>query len=148
MLVDKQHDTREPAMQTQTVFSIKTHNGVITMKSLTTGEHRTFRVRTQAKDASFMPGARLLEMLIGPNNEWDYRSIGFVQETGKIFLWQAHFGDKFYSWVAAALETPEKFMDRAEFMFEGRCRVCNRPLTNPESIETGIGPTCASRVEV
>lgn len=29
---------------------------------------------------------------------------------------------------------------------EGRCYVCNRKLTTPESIEFGIGPICAARV--
>ena len=28
---------------------------------------------------------------------------------------------------------------------EGRCVICNRKLTDPESIETGIGPVCAGR---
>lgn len=28
---------------------------------------------------------------------------------------------------------------------EGRCCVCGRPLTNPESIDAGIGPECASK---
>lgn len=28
---------------------------------------------------------------------------------------------------------------------EGRCYVCNRKLTDPESIRLGIGPVCASR---
>lgn len=27
----------------------------------------------------------------------------------------------------------------------GRCSICNRTLTNPESIEAGIGPVCAGR---
>jgi hypothetical protein len=28
----------------------------------------------------------------------------------------------------------------------GQCGVCNRTLTNPESIEAGIGPICAARL--
>ena len=27
----------------------------------------------------------------------------------------------------------------------GRCRVCNRKLTDPESIELGVGPVCGRR---
>lgn len=30
-------------------------------------------------------------------------------------------------------------------LLEGRCCVCNRKLTEPESIRTGIGPVCAGR---
>lgn len=29
----------------------------------------------------------------------------------------------------------------------GRCFVCNRPLADPESVRTGIGPVCAKRVQ-
>ena len=28
---------------------------------------------------------------------------------------------------------------------EGTCAVCNRPLTEPESIKTGIGPICREK---
>lgn len=31
------------------------------------------------------------------------------------------------------------------FQHEGKCCVCGRPLTNPESIDAGIGPECASK---
>ena len=31
------------------------------------------------------------------------------------------------------------------FFHMGRCCVCSRALTHPESIKTGIGPVCASR---
>jgi len=27
----------------------------------------------------------------------------------------------------------------------GRCRMCHRPLTDPQSIERGIGPVCAKK---
>lgn len=30
-------------------------------------------------------------------------------------------------------------------LLEGRCSVCNRPLTDPDSIRLGIGPTCGGR---
>lgn len=32
--------------------------------------------------------------------------------------------------------------DRVELYHEGVCSRCGRPLTNPESIEIGIGPKC------
>lgn len=33
------------------------------------------------------------------------------------------------------------------FQHEGRCCVCSRPLTNPVSIDMGIGPECSGRME-
>jgi len=32
------------------------------------------------------------------------------------------------------------------FQHEGRCCVCARPLTNPESIDAGVGPECAGKL--
>ena len=32
-----------------------------------------------------------------------------------------------------------------EYQFASTCRVCNRKLTTPESIESGIGPICGGR---
>jgi hypothetical protein len=32
------------------------------------------------------------------------------------------------------------------FQHEGRCCMCARPLTNPESIDAGIGPECAGKL--
>jgi hypothetical protein len=33
-----------------------------------------------------------------------------------------------------------------EIWHEGRCGRCSRPLTVPESIETGLGPECARKL--
>ena len=37
-------------------------------------------------------------------------------------------------------------MARFHFFHEGRCAVCNRPLTDPVSIQRGIGPVCLQEV--
>lgn len=127
-------------------FSLTTHNGFVSMLSKRTGEHRTFRIWTQKEDAEFMPGRRLVGLLSGPDNESDYIAFGVLSESGdSIYLWKKHKGSKFFEWVAAALLDPVRFSDRVEFSFDGRCRVCNRLLTDPFSVESGIGPKCAER---
>ena len=124
------------------MFSIRTHNGFVTMTSKKTGEHRTFRVWSQKADAKFLPGARIVGLLTGPDNESDYRSFGVLGDDGQIHLWKKHQGDKFYQWVSLALMHPERFLDKVEFSFDARCRKCNRLLTDPTSCSLGIGPTC------
>lgn len=124
-------------------FEIKTHNGIITMKSMKTGEHRTFRIRTMKQDSKFLPGKRVVELLQGPDNESDYRSFGMIGDDGRVYLWKKHQGQAFYVWVASALQSPEHYVDRVEFSFEGRCRRCNRLLSDPDSVASGIGPTCS-----
>lgn len=132
-------------IETSQQFCIRTHNGIITMRSLRTGEHRTFRVWTQKDDATFLPGCRLVGMLTGSDNESDYRSFGQVVHDGQIRLWRKHADERFYQWVAMALMHPERVTEQVEFSFEGRCRRCDRLLTTPESVASGLGPTCREK---
>lgn len=123
-------------------FDIRTHNGVITVENTLRGTHRTFRIRTQKKDASFAPGERILSMLTGPDNTSDYTQIGFVKGD-RIILWK-QYRTEHYEALARVLLFPAHFEKLGcKYLHEGACRVCNRPLTTPESIESGIGPICA-----
>lgn len=121
--------------------SILTHNGKVTVVNPASGDHRTFRVKTQPVDSGFAPGKRVLSLLVGPDNQNDYKGFGFV-DGESVILWRSkRTGD--FPKFANILQNPQKFEGRLEYKFETRCRVCNRPLTNPASIESGIGPTCA-----
>ncbi len=125
-----------------TIFS---HNGVFTVVSAKTGEHRTFKVRSQKKDASFAPGMRIVYLLTGPNNQEDYTGFGFVVD-GEIKLW-SRFRTEQYTKLANMLTNLEEHREKGHVrvMAETTCRRCNRPLTNPSSILSGIGPECASK---
>lgn len=128
-----------------TKLSIVTHNGVVTATNKETGAWRTFRVRTQPDDANFMPGRRLVSLLAGPDNSFDFIAFGYVDDNGKIVLWKKHRGSAFYEWVAAYLVNTAAYAEKVDTLFEGRCRKCNRALTTPESITSGIGPVCAGK---
>jgi hypothetical protein len=131
-------------------------NGRFTLRNRQTGEHRTFSIRTQKKDARFAPGKRIISLLTGPDNTADYQSFGFVDDNG-IHVWEKLRGGKVwhhkkskYDWFAImlweAVTIPRgRFAREYEVMLEGRCVVCNRVLTEPRSIESGIGPVCAGR---
>jgi hypothetical protein len=130
------------APQQVTFFNLQTHNGCITMRNLTKGTHRTFKVWTQSDDANFMPGKRLVGLLTGPDNTQCFRSFGVLGDDGQIYLWKKHRGQYFYEWAANALMHPDEVADQVDILFEGHCRRCNRVLTDPVSIEIGLGPTC------
>lgn len=127
------------------MWSALTHNGTVTVKNPATGDHRTFRVKKQKDDANFMPGKRLVALLTGPDNRNNFTTFGIVGDRG-IILWKKHRGDKFYQWAAGFLVDPSKWADKLELSVEGKCRLCNRKLTTPESIEEGIGPKCKLRI--
>jgi hypothetical protein len=131
-------------------------NGRYTVENTTTGDHRTFQIRTQKEKAKFAPGKRVLALLTGPNNEEDYTGFAFVSNRG-IRVWKSkrREGDNLISkweWYAKMLweivtegQESSWHRDGYRLLLEGSCVRCNRPLTEPESIKTGIGPVCAGR---
>jgi len=122
-------------------------------------EHRTYKIYTNAPDASFAPGQRIVALLTGADNETDYTGFGFVL-ANEIKVWKSKQGtaDKpsFFDKSARMLEAFGKSDDWTNpYVFKGltlqlekRCSKCNRKLTNPASLETGIGPECAKRAGV
>jgi hypothetical protein len=133
-------------------------NGFYTIRNRQTGEHRTFRIATQAEDARFAPGERIVSLLVGQDNSHDYKGFGFVKkdESG-IVVWKKlrsrdmgkPSNHEMFAKMIWALSAPEGqgqwWKDRYELMLSKRCVRCNRRLTNPESVESGIGPDCAGR---
>ena len=132
-------------MEKDTVADVRTHNGVITVKSASTGDHRTFKITTQRDDADFAPGERVIGLLSGPDNTADYKPFGFATDRG-VFVWKKYRDTVFAKYahllnnLASALRCR-----RVKVNYEGKCRVCNRPLTTPESVASGIGPVCAEK---
>lgn len=141
--------TQEPAARP----AVKLFNGRYTVQSTKTGEHRTFWVRTQPKDAEFAPGRRVAYLLTGSQNDdlTSYTAFGFVSEDGiQVFKskqansprW-AQYADVLWS---LALDSGFSLWTEKGFRIhmEGTCCRCNRPLTTPRSIAMGIGPICES----
>ena len=137
---------------------ITVHNGFLTISNQTSGEHRTFRIRTQADDAKFAPGSRIVALLAGPDNTSDYRGFGFVQKNGWITLWKKKQTPHFEGLAKAirlACRALEKGLDtfathKATYSVElsKRCLKCNRTLTTPASLERGYGPECSKALGI
>lgn len=123
-------------------MNIFSHNGIVTVKNPVTGNHRTFRIHTVKKGN--LTGKRILSILIGPDNENDYLPIAFVGDKA-IHIWKKYQLSQ-YERVALSLLKIEKF--GFEVNFDGKCRVCNRTLTTPDSVELGIGPECRKKIHV
>jgi len=111
--------------------------------------HITFRFRTQKDDDTFAPGQQIVSTLIGQNNEGDYLQWGFVNaHTGGIAVWKSR-RDRVNDWpiLAHALITGDWQLAGLTYAkASGNCYICNRRLTVPESIESGIGPICAEKI--
>lgn len=127
------------------IATIFTHNGKFTVKSIKTGDHRTFRIRTQPANSKFAPGERVIALLTGSDNTSDYQPFGFVTDTD-IHLFRNKRTETFLAYRKMLLKLGvHEAEGRVEVLAETTCRKCNRTLTTPESITSGIGPTCARR---
>lgn len=129
-------------------------NGTYTITS-PTGEHRTFQISTQPKDSRFAAGQRVIALLNGPDNTTNYQGFGFVTDNG-ISVWRSKQGsnntksqyEKFAAMVwSMAINGEQSFFyaKGCRLLVEGKCIRCNRKLTHPTSILSGIGPECAKR---
>lgn len=122
-------------------INLAKYNGYITVTNPETGEHRTFRIRTYTKGN--LKGRRAVGLLYGPDNTTQYRDFGFVNPDGRIYVWK-RFRDTVYEKLANVLNFAGWFAEHKNIQFDSsiKCRRCNRDLTDPESIELGIGPVC------
>lgn len=121
----------------------------VTIVSKKTGDRFTYRVKAKEEiqgtlGASTPKTLHFVSVLTGPDNEEDFRFIGTIFDA-KVYVHgkKSHISPdapsaKAFQWVWANLES-EAF----ELWHSGRCARCHRELTDPESIERGLGPVCA-----
>ena len=111
--------------------------------------HRTLRLRRQDADDVFMPGCLIVSKMTGSDNESHYSGIGHIKN-GILTVWKKAAQDQ--QTVNAIVSALNKIRvnteetGKAYAMRSGKCWVCNRLLTNPESIQAGIGPECRKKI--
>lgn len=127
-------------MMSETRHTIFTHNGFVTIENPGTGRHKTFKIQTKGPDAKFAPGRRVVYLVEG-RGRGELTGFAFIGD-GQLWLWKKYRGKKPWTQYAQMLADPERYEARARYEFDVRCRVCNRPLTDPESIRLGVGPNC------
>ena len=121
-------------------------NGTYTITS-PNGDHRTLRVRTKRNGP--LKGKRVLELLHGPDNTSDYLGIAFVEDED-VKVWRKQRGtmnEKIARMFLVMAVTEDNTPKRIgyELRCSKRCMRCNRLLTHPDSLDTGIGPECATK---
>lgn len=101
--------------------------------------HRTFRVSTVKSGG--LAGRRIISYLMGSDNTSDYQGCGFVTQDGVKF-WRRFAGESLLTYaVEVLLDGPTK-AQKDYSLHSGNCYVCGRMLTDPTSVELGIGPVC------
>lgn len=129
-------------------------DGIYTVTNTKTGGHRTFKIesRNWSKVAGKEDLKRTIYLLTGSNNESDYTGFGFVTETG-INVWNKKKGQdgkksEFEIYAAMAWKLfrgDNSGFENCTVDSACCCYRCGRLLTDPISIQTGIGPVCRTK---
>ena len=151
----KNMETEKTLADLSTLPDAVIFNGSITIENENTGEHRTFRIKTQKEDSKFAPNMRIVSLLNGPDNWSNYQGFGFAFDDAGFKVWKSKRGNgkpSAFEYFADMLNHFFGFNSRIDWTNKGyscqiekKCIVCNRKLTHPESLRTGIGPICANR---
>lgn len=135
-------------------------NAYFTVLSVKTGTRFTFRVHRADPEPGHANAPRLwfVSVLTGPDNGEDYSYLGLIRppqgqpdgplsyEHGRKSRVRPEAPSAVAArWVLGRLlrNLP---LPNCEVYHEGRCGRCGRRLTVPESIESGYGPECISRL--
>lgn len=134
-------------------------NATLTVKSIKSGDRFTYRIKRpnppkEGENAG--PVSHFVGVLTGPDNYQDYTYLGHIFRESRDYVHgrKSTIGVDAPSAIAwqwfydTVIGTGRILLDRVEIWHEGRCGACNRKLTVPESIETGLGPECAARLGI
>lgn len=129
----------------------KIPNGVFTM--IGPRGHKTIKVKTVLHGP--LKGSRIVYVMTGSDNIMDYTGVAFLNDDDSVKTWRKQVGSQLETIVTvfrklflfadeAASQTQPKSLRELGYTIEcaKNCVACNRLLTNPESIELGIGPEC------
>jgi hypothetical protein len=126
-------------------------NARFTLVSKKTGKRYTYRASVPRDETPETSSMRFVGLLTSPDNTDGYTYLGFLKGDFPGWLKAGKKGNpdagpfKALHWALAKMakgEMPEEL----EFWHEGRCARCARVLTDPASIERGLGPECAGKV--
>lgn len=119
---------------------------IITIKSKDTGKHFTYKISTPRGKRDV--GPYFVSLMTGPDNNshYTYFATIFGKEKyrfneNKSRISKQSLGIRAFEWFLLHL-LEGSINDRVLLYHEGRCCRCGKRLTEPKSIETGLGPFC------
>ena len=117
-------------------------NSTFTLRSYKTGTRFTYKV-----EASDDACCHFVTVLVGPDNSSNFKYLGrfvgpdFIHDRKERISKDAPSA-KAFQFFSGCLRKGKMHV-ALEFYHEGKCGRCNRKLTTPASVLTGIGPECA-----
>jgi len=126
-----------------------------TLTSKVSGNSFTFKIDAPKDRATGETDRSILfvKVLNGPDNSWDgdWLFLGFMRRDNGFELAGGKKGHpdapsfRALDWTMKQLFN-NQIPDTLEIRHEGKCGRCGRALTRPESIDSGFGPECITRV--
>jgi len=135
----------EPGKRWEYIYVVS-QDTTITITLVGRKERFTYRIEQLAKTAH--SAARRVSVLIGSNNDDDYRFLGGIYASGFYRSSRSPIGPdapscKAFEWFEKHPEHPA-----LQVLLSRPCGRCGRTLTTPESVLRGLGPECAKRAAV
>lgn len=121
---------------------------ILTLKSLRTGDHLTFKVKAATKPG---PVSHFVSVRTGLPGENKFSYLGTISNTvfriGRVNKTSFSEADRVPRAFKFLLENivRNQMPPSMEIWHEGQCGRCGRALTHPTSIASGIGPECARK---
>lgn len=119
-------------------------NARVTFRNTQTGNRFTYRIRA-SKDGR----VHFVSLLRGTDNDADYSYFGFISRDrfvhggARAKVGEEAVSVRAFEWIWKRLD---ELPAAVEVWHEGCCGRCGRALTVPESIASGLGPECASKI--
>jgi hypothetical protein len=125
---------------------------LVTITSVGTGKHFTFKIGQKKNNNDGSVSPFFVKHLFGPDNSWDgdWSFLGFVPDRDRDRLIAGRRGlpqapsFKALNWVLKRLAFGE-IPPTLTIQHNAACGACGRPLTDPISVATGLGPICRSK---
>lgn len=141
------------------ILNPKTHkkfvlagNAIFTIKSTRKDARFTYKVKMAEPKEGYAP-MFFVSVLTGPDNWENYKFFGFISMRDgsgeyKFSDRSAKIGKdspavKGFEWFWQNIENLPEFI---EVWHEGKCGRCARRLTVPDSIASGFGPECVTKI--
>jgi len=126
-------------------------NATFTLTSAKTGTHFTFKATAPKNAPADATSPRFIKVLNGTDNSWngDWMFIGTIQPKRGLSAGQKGRPDamsfKALQWTLLKLATGAMPTDLT-IQHSCKCGRCGRELTHPESVASGFGPECITKV--
>ena len=142
----KTHDENGVALPSK-----RERSWTFTLHNNEAGTHLTFKSRRPKGWTINSPV--LIDLMVGTDNSSDFGFIGSVSPNGffkaspkfKVSEERAKLGSRAMVWLLSKLHHGADIPEALEIKGSTGCCRCGRKLTNPDSIDDGMGPICRKK---